>query len=103
MIANLLDNALRYTSSGARVEVIGERTPLGVSLSVSDDGPGVPSKDLKAIFRRFYRADAMQKSPGTGLGLSLVAAIAELHGFDYGASDNRPGLRVTLTTANLET
>jgi signal transduction histidine kinase len=103
MIANLLDNALRHTSSGARVEVIGERTPRGISLSVSDNGPGVPSKDLKAIFRRFHRVEATQKSPGTGLGLSLVAAIAELHGLDYGASDNRPGLRVTLTTANQET
>jgi signal transduction histidine kinase len=103
MIANLLDNALRYTPGGGRVEVIGERTSRGVSLSVSDDGPGIPPKHLKAIFHRFYRVEATpQKSAGTGLGLSLVAAIAELHELDYSASDNQPGLRITLTTTNEE-
>jgi signal transduction histidine kinase len=99
MVANLLDNALRHTSAGARVEVAAERTPLGVSLSVSDNGPGVPSADLKTIFERFYRVGAARNSPGTGLGLSLVAAIAELHDLECRASDNRPGLRVTLTAA----
>ena len=102
MLANLLDNALRHTPAGVRIEVAGERTPVGVSLSVSDDGPGVPAKDLKAIFRRFHRAEVPGQSPGTGLGLSLVAAIAELHCLECVGSDNRPGLRVTLTTAPAE-
>ena len=99
MIANLLDNAFRHTSPGAGVEVSGKRTAGGVSLTVADDGPGVASDELKAIFQRFYRAEAARASSGTGLGLSLVAAIAELHGLECAASDNRPGLRVTLTTA----
>ena len=99
MIANLIDNALRHTPAGVRIEVTGERTPQGVSLSVVDNGPGVGPEDLRAIFQRFYRADATRKSPGTGLGLSLVAAIAELHGLECAASDDRPGLRVTLTAA----
>ena len=102
MFANLLDNALRHTPAGVRIEVAGERTPVGVSVSVSDNGPGVAAKDLKAIFWRFHRADVLGQPPGTGLGLSLVAAIAELHGLECVGSDNRPGLRVTLTTAPAE-
>ena len=102
MIANLLDNALRHTPPGASIEVSGKRTPGGVSLTVADDGPGVAPDELKAIFQRFYRAEAAGASTGTGLGLSLVAAIAELHGLECAASDNRPGLRVTLTTAEQE-
>jgi signal transduction histidine kinase len=99
LTANLIDNALRHTPAGVRIEVTGERTPQGISLSVADDGSGVAPEDLRAIFQRFYRAHAARKSPGTGLGLSLVAAIAELHGLECAASDNRPGLRVTLSTA----
>ena len=96
MIANLLDNALGHTPAGVRIEVAGERARNGVALSVADDGPGVPAEDLEKIFQPFYRADAARASSGTGLGLSLVAAIAELHGLTCSASDNRPGLRVTL-------
>ncbi len=102
MIANLLDNALRHTPPGARVEVSGKRTPAGVSLSVADDGPGVAPDELKAIFQRFYRAETARASPGTGLGLSLVAAIAELHGLECAASENRPGLQIVLSTAEQE-
>ena len=102
MIANLLDNALRHTPPSASIEVSGKRTLGGVSLTVADDGPGVAPDELKAIFQRFYRAEAAGASTGTGLGLSLVAAIAELHGLECAASDNRPGLRVTLTTAEQE-
>ena len=99
MIANLIDNALRHTPAGVRIEVGGERTPAGIALSVSDNGPGVAPGDMAAIFQRFYRAGAAQRSSGTGLGLALVAAIADLHGLDCRASDNGPGLRVTLATA----
>ena len=102
MIANLLDNALRHTQAGVRVELTGRRTANGVSLTVADDGPGVAPDELKAIFQRFYRADAARTLPGTGLGVSLVAAIAELHGLECTASDNCPGLRITLTTAQQE-
>jgi len=102
MIANLLDNALRHTPAGVRIEVTGERTPQGVLLSFADSGPGVAHEELRAIFQRFYRADAARKAPGTGNGLSLVAAIAELHGLESAASDNRPGLRITLTTTQAD-
>ena len=99
MIANLLDNALRHTPQGVRIIVAGDRSPRGLRLTVEDNGPGVDSRDLPMIFQRFYRAEAARSSPGSGLGLSLVAAIAELHGLDCLASDSHPGLRVTLSTA----
>ena len=100
MIANIIDNALRHAPKGVRVEVAGERMPRGVRLSVADDGPGVDPRQLKLIFERFYRADAARSTPGSGLGLNLVAAIADLHGLECSASDNHPGLRVTLKTAD---
>jgi signal transduction histidine kinase len=99
MFANLLDNGLRHTPPGVRIEVSGERTAGGVSLSVADDGPGVRPEELNAIFQPFHRAEASRASPGAGLGLSLVAAIADLHGLACSASDNRPGLRITIATA----
>jgi signal transduction histidine kinase len=98
MIANLLDNAFTHTPRGARIEIAGERTPGGIRLTVADKGPGAPAGDLEAIFQPFYRADAARTSPGSGLGLSLVAAIAELHGLECSAMDNCPGLKVTLAT-----
>jgi signal transduction histidine kinase len=99
MIANLIDNALRHTPAGVRIEVAGERTAAGIALSVSDNGPGVAPGNIAAIFQRFYRADEAQRSSGTGLGLALVAAIADLHGLDCRACDNGPGLRIRLATA----
>jgi signal transduction histidine kinase len=98
MIANLLDNALRHTPRGVRIAVAGDQLAQGVCLTVEDNGLGVDPRDLPAIFQRFYRGDAARSSTGSGLGLSLVAAIAELHGLDCSASDNHPGLKVRLAT-----
>jgi CheY-like chemotaxis protein len=96
MIANCLDNALTHTPPGVRIEVEGTRGSTGARLSVADIGPGVPQGDLAKLFDRFFRSDVSRTSPGSGLGLSLVAAIAELHGLVCSASDNRPGLKVTV-------
>ena len=79
-IANFLDNALKYAQGGSRVEL--RVAPLkrgGAVLSVADDGPGVPEKDRKRILERFVRLDTSRTTPGSGLGLSLVAAIARAH------------------------
>ncbi len=102
MIANLIDNALRHTPAGVRIEVGGERTPAGIAFSVSDNGPGVTASEMTAIFQRFHRAGDPARAPGNGRGLALVAAIADLHGLDCRASDNHPGLRITIATGDNE-
>ena len=95
-VANLLDNALRHTPPGAAIDVFVARTPQGARLEVADRGPGVAESERAKLFRRFFRADAARASPGTGLGLALVAAIADLHEMEIEASGNAPGLRITL-------
>jgi signal transduction histidine kinase len=65
-------------------------------LSVSDDGPGIPSQEFERVFRRFYRLERSRSMPGNGLGLSLVAAVVRLHGGSIRLIDNSPGLSVEL-------
>ena len=96
MVANLVDNALRHTPNGTRIVVASAPTLGALRLTVSDNGPGVPEAERGRIFERFHRLDAARATPGNGLGLSLVAAIAELHGVAYVACDNRPGLTIAL-------
>jgi signal transduction histidine kinase len=97
MLANLIDNAIRHTPEGAHIEVSLVNHGSQLVASVADDGPGVPQSEHERIFRRFYRLERSIRTPGTGLGLSLVAAVAELHGMEFRASDNAPGLRMTMT------
>jgi signal transduction histidine kinase len=97
MLANLLDNAIRHTPQGAHIEVSLVNHGSQLMASVADDGPGVPPPDRERIFRRFYRVERSIRTAGTGLGLSLVAAVAELHGMRVSATDNKPGLCMTLT------
>jgi signal transduction histidine kinase len=101
MIANCLDNAFTHTPPGVGIEIEGGLGPSGVTLSVADLGPGVPQEDLAKLFEPFFRGDASRGSPGSGLGLSLVAAVAELHGLTCSASDNRPGLRISFQESQL--
>ncbi|MFC3111052.1 sensor histidine kinase [Undibacterium arcticum] len=68
----------------------------GGEIAVSDDGPGIPDEEKSKVFERFYRGDASRGTPGAGLGLSLVAAVAKLHGGVLKLTDNHPGLRATL-------
>lgn len=96
MVANLTDNALRHTMPGARIDVRTARLGDVAALVIADTGPGVPEKERARIFERFYRLDASRTTPGDGLGLSLVAAIVELHEMRIVVEDNQPGLRVLL-------
>ena len=100
MVANLVDNALRHTPSGTQIVVASARRGGAGRLTVSDDGPGAPEAERRRIFERFYRLDAARSTPGDGLGLSVVAAIAELHGMTYVAEDNAPGLRIVFDLQN---
>jgi signal transduction histidine kinase len=95
-LANLLDNAIKYTPSGGSVRVAVADTPSGVALSVADTGPGIPTEARAHVLERFVRLEESRNSPGTGLGLSLVAAVARLHDARFDLDDNRPGLKATL-------
>ena len=97
MIVNLIENALAHTPTGTRIEIAVSGSDGGSAIAVSDDGPGVPAEARSRIFQRFYRLDASRGAGGSGLGLSLVAAIAELHGATVALNDNAPGLRVTVS------
>jgi signal transduction histidine kinase len=95
MIANIVENALRHTPAGTRIEI--ELTASSAPVcTIRDNGPGIPEAERHKVFRRFYRLDSSRATPGSGLGLSLVAAVADLHRIDVDLGDNEPGLRVTL-------
>jgi signal transduction histidine kinase len=95
-IGNLVDNAIKFTPAGGRVtvRVFQENGRRGVA--VADTGPGIPVAEREAVLRRFYRAEKSRHTPGSGLGLSLVAAVAKLHGLRLTLEDADPGCRVTL-------
>ncbi|OYW65425.1 MAG: hypothetical protein B7Z40_12755 [Bosea sp. 12-68-7] len=96
LIVNLVENAIRHTSDGSRILVGLAKCQDDVTLTVRDNGPGVPDAERERIFRRFYRLEQSRTTTGSGLGLSLVAAIAELHGASVTAQDNNPGLRIEI-------
>lgn len=95
-ISNLLDNAIKFCAAPGVVE-LGLTWAAGEArLWVSDRGPGIPPDERAAVLQRFYRGVPSEIAPGSGLGLSIVAAIARLHGFELRLEDALPGLRVTL-------
>ncbi|MDQ2803561.1 MAG: ATP-binding protein [Pseudomonadota bacterium] len=95
-VANLVENALRHTPAGTRIGVHLVQNREGVILNVEDDGPGATAEDLPRLTHRFYRGERSRTTPGNGLGLSLVAAVAELHGATLRLEGTEPGLRVGL-------
>lgn len=95
-VSNLLDNAIKFTPAGGRVRIGLDQTAEGPRLEVADTGPGVPADERTAVLQRFYRSDRDRLRPGSGLGLSIIAAIMRLHGFGLALSDAGPGLRVSL-------
>ncbi|HUO92928.1 MAG TPA: HAMP domain-containing sensor histidine kinase [Rhizomicrobium sp.] len=95
-LANLVDNAIKYTPEGGRIRIAAEDRPQGVALSVADTGPGIPSTERGHVLERFVRLEESRNSPGTGLGLSLVAAVARMHEARLELGDNNPGLKATL-------
>jgi signal transduction histidine kinase len=95
-VANLIDNAIKYSPEGSRIVVAAQMFDNGPTLSVADNGPGIPAEFRDRATRRFFRLETSRSTPGTGLGLSLVAAVAKLHGARLLLDDNAPGLRVTL-------
>jgi signal transduction histidine kinase len=103
-LTNLIDNALKYgrpppdrRSDASDLLVTAERMGNTARIIVADRGPGIPAGDRERALRRFVRLDQSRSEPGTGLGLSLVAAVARLHGGTVQLEDNHPGLRVVLS------
>jgi signal transduction histidine kinase len=95
-LTNLLDNAVKFTPSGGRVAVAVLAGSNGTIVRVEDSGTGISEAERETVFRRFYRSDRSRQAPGTGLGLSLVAAIVRLHGFHLSLSSRNPGCRFDL-------
>ena len=91
-IINLLDNAIKYSRQGGRIELrLSERDRHPV-LSIADNGPGIPLEERSKVLQRFYRMDQSRSLHGSGLGLSLVAAVATMHNAEFEFADNHPGL-----------
>jgi signal transduction histidine kinase len=95
-VANLVENALRHTPGGIRIGVRLYRIGPGARIVVEDDGPGVSAEDLPRLAHRFYRGERCRTTPGNGLGLSLVAAVADLHGAKLRLENAGPGLRASI-------
>jgi signal transduction histidine kinase len=91
-IANLIDNAIRHGGSGGEVRLMLTRTETGVGITVADRGPGIPEEDRAQALRRFGRLDSARSTPGAGLGMALIEAVARLHGGEFELGDNQPGL-----------
>ena len=91
-VASLIDNAIKYAGPGATIEVGAYTQPQSVAIEVRDNGPGIPAPERPKVIERFYRLDQSRNLPGNGLGLSIVSAIATLHGGALQLEDASPGL-----------
>jgi signal transduction histidine kinase len=98
-LVNLLDNAIKYTPAGGRITLTLDEADARTSLAVADSGPGIPAEARGKVLDRYVRLNGSRTMPGSGLGLSLVAAVAKRHGAQLALRDNHPGLEVTLSFA----
>lgn len=95
-LANLVENALCHTPPGTPIELDAHQIENGIIAAVADRGPGIPEAERGRVLERFVRLDRSRSTPGSGLGLSLVAAVADLHDAKLRLRDNQPGLRAEL-------
>lgn len=96
LCANLVENSIRYSPAETQIQIRAMRSGDGILVTFDDDGPGIPIDERSKVFQRLYRIEQSRTRPGNGLGLSLVKAVAELHGAHIELSDNAPGLRVSI-------
>lgn len=96
-LSNLIENALKYGAAGGVIVIGLARRDDAVELSVADHGPGIPAGARQTVLQRFARLDESRSRPGSGLGLSLAAAVAKLHDSRFELRDNQPGLKVVWT------
>ena len=95
-LANLLDNAIKFTPAGGAINVQLIVAADGAAVSIADNGPGIPADKREVVLGRRVRLDEARDLPGSGLGLSLVAAVTKLHGATLILDDANPGLKVTI-------
>lgn len=95
-LINLVDNAIKFTPKGGDVRIEAEKCSEGVTIRVADTGPGIAPHERENVVKRFYRAPEARNVPGNGLGLSMVAMIAQLHGLQLRIADNWPGALIEL-------
>ena len=96
-LSNLIDNAVKFTPPDGRVTLTAHGGASGAEFIVTDTGPGIPAAERAHVLERFVRLDSSAETSGSGLGLSLVAAVAKLHHGRLQLDDNAPGLRATLS------
>jgi signal transduction histidine kinase len=96
LFANLVENALRHCPDGTAILLSVQRQDDRIVAEVADNGPGIPAQEREKVFQRLYRLDTSRTTPGSGLGLSLVRAIADLHGASIALEDRHPGLAVII-------
>lgn len=96
MFANLIENAIRHCPPGSRISITGDLAASGPLVRISDNGHGIPADERQNVFRRLYRLEKSRTTPGSGLGLALVAAIVDLHDAKIELRDNAPGLLIEL-------
>jgi len=97
MIANIVENAIRHCPAGSSISIVLSKKQVSAIVTIADNGRGIPEAERSKVFRRLYRLDQSRSTPGSGLGLPLVSAIADLHGAKIVLKDNSPGLIVELT------
>src|SRR5262245_45672512 len=102
MFANLIENAMKHSPPGASIKLVSLQSPNEITVNLMDSGPGIPVADRTRVFQRFYRTESSRSTPGSGLGLSLVEAVAALHRVSIELTDNCPGLCVVLRFASAE-
>ena len=101
-VANLLDNAIKFSPPAGNVTITAAAGSAGTTISVADQGPGIPEDDRQRAVERFFRGETARSTPGSGLGLALVQAVAQLHGGSLTLEDANPGLRARLFLSGRE-
>ncbi len=97
VIANLIDNAIKFTQKHGEISIIMQDNKKSRSITITDNGPGIPENSLEKVFDRFYRDQSQQHVEGSGLGLSLVSAVLKLHKATIQLEDHHPGTKVVIT------
>ncbi|WP_448568147.1 sensor histidine kinase [Thalassotalea ganghwensis] len=99
-LANCIENAIKYTPRSGKITIMARQQIDQVSISICDDGIGIPAKEREKVFQRLYRVDSSRSTEGNGLGLALVKAIVELHHGTVSIASNNPGTCITLSFPN---